>query len=178
MEFVRGLAIMGTLVLLGLVAPAGAEPGNDQRAPDLSDYPDLRVGAGHKVAFSAYAEGVQIWVWDGEHWNFQKPEAVLYSNAEDRDLVGIHYRGPTWESASGSFVVGLVLERATPNPNAIPWLKLGAVDSGGPGIFDGVTYIQRVNTVGGLAPGAPGVFPGQEARVPYTADYFFYRSKD
>jgi hypothetical protein len=52
---------------------------------------------------------------------------------------------------------------------------LRAVDSDGPGIFDGVTYIQRVNTVGGIAPAAPGNFPGEQARVPYTADYFFYR---
>jgi hypothetical protein len=52
---------------------------------------------------------------------------------------------------------------------------LGAVENDGPGIFHGVTYIQRVNTVGGLAPGQAGDFVGQEARVPYSADYYFYR---
>jgi Protein of unknown function (DUF3455) len=55
---------------------------------------------------------------------------------------------------------------------------LGAVKSDGPGIFDGVTYIQRVNTVGGIAPADPGDFLGEEARVPYTADYFFYRKSN
>jgi hypothetical protein len=45
----------------------------------------------------------------------------------------------------------------------------------GPGIFADTTYIQRVNTTGGKAPSADGAFIGQVARVPYTADYFFYR---
>jgi hypothetical protein len=34
--------------------------------------------------------------------------------------------------------------------------------------------IQRVNTVGGIAPSTLGTFVGQEARVPYTTEYFFY----
>jgi len=50
-----------------------------------------------------------------------------------------------------------------------------AVTTEGPGIFADTTFIQRVNTVGGKAPSADGAFVGQVARVPYTADYFFYR---
>jgi hypothetical protein len=38
-----------------------------------------------------------------------------------------------------------------------------------------VTYIQRVNTVGGLAPEYAGDYVGEEVRVPYAADYYFYR---
>ena len=175
-KFVRCRAMMGAaLALLGLVARIQAEPGNDNRAPDLGDNQKLQVPAGNKVAFHAYAEGVQIWGWNGASWVFLRPEAVLYAGAEADGIVGIHCAGPTWESASGSFVVGMLDKRATPDPDAIPWLLLKAVDSDGPGIFDGVTYIQRVNTFGGIAPAAPGDFPGEEARVPYTADYFFYR---
>jgi hypothetical protein len=183
-EFVRRHAMMGAvlafsgLALLGLAAPVAAEPGKDNRAPDLADYPKLQVEAGHKVAFRVYAEGVQIWRWNGITWVFQKPEAVLYGSVAEDGIVGIHYAGPTWESASGSYVIGAVIERATPNINAIPWFLLGAVKSDGPGIFDGVTYIQRVNTVGGIAPADPGDFVGEEARVPYTADYFFYRKSN
>jgi len=182
-EFVRRRAMLGAalawgLAVLGLVAPVEAEPGNDNRAPDLADYPKLQVEEGHKVAFHAYAEGVQIWGWTGTSWVFLKPEAVLYATAADDGIVGIHYGGPTWESASGSYVVGTLIDKATPNSNAIPWLLLGAVKSEGPGIFEGVTYIQRVNTVGGIAPADPGEFPGEQARVPYTADYFFYRESD
>jgi hypothetical protein len=165
------------LLLLALVAGARANPGDDHRAPDLGDCQDLRVPAGNKVAFHAYAEGVQIYRWDGTSWVFVAPEAVLFADAGDDGAVGIHYAGPTWESGSGSKVVGMVLERCTPDPDAIPWLLLKAVSSEGPGIFHRVSFIQRVNTVGGKAPTDPGDVPGEVARVPYTAEYFFYRAK-
>src|SRR5262245_31330189 len=163
------------LPLVAFAAPAGARPGDD-RAPDLGGCQNLQVPAGNRVAFHAYAEGVQIYRWNGTSWAFVAPEAVLFAGAGDDGPVGIHSAGPTWESASGSKVVGTVLERCTPDPDAIPWLKLGAVSSEGPGIFRGVTFIQRVNTAGGLAPADPGDFPGEEARVPYAAEYYFYRA--
>lgn len=145
------------------------------RGPDLSDLPKLQVPAGHKVSFHTFAVGVQIYKWNGTAWVFQKPEAVLYSTDHRCGVVGIHYAGPTWESNSGSYVVGTLIEKATVDATAIPWLKLGVVDSDGPGIFDRTTYIHRVNTVGGLAPAQPGQTIGEEARIPYTADYYFYR---
>jgi hypothetical protein len=166
------LALVAGL-LLAPGAAVGANPGNNHRGPDLGDYDNLEVPEGHKVSFRAYAEGVQIYRWNGTSWAFVAPEAVLYDRCGD--VVGIHYAGPTWESASGSTVVGAVIERATPDPDAIPWLLLGAVETEGPGIFKRVTYIQRVNTAGGLAPAAPGTFVGEVARVPYAADYYFYR---
>lgn len=89
--------------------------------------------------------------------------------------MGIHYAGPTWESESGSKVVGAVVDRCTPDPDAIPWLLLRATGSEGPGIFHRATFIQRVNTVGGLAPAEPGEFVGEVAEVPYAAEYYFYR---
>jgi hypothetical protein len=161
------------LLLLALGAPAGAKP-EDNRAPDVGEYEELLVPAGNKVAFQTYAEGVQIYRWSGTSWVFVRPEAVLFD--QDDNVVGIHYAGPTWESASGSKVVGAVLERATPDPDAIPWLKLEAASSDDPGVFRGVTYIQRVNTVGGKAPAGPGAFVGEVVEVPYAADYFFYRA--
>ena len=65
-----------------------------------------------------------------------------------------------------------------PDPTAIPWLKLKSVENSGSGRFRDVTFIQRVNTTGGLKPTVPGSFVGEEARVSYTAEYFFYRAKD
>ena len=56
------------------------------------------------------------------------------------------------------------LEGCTPDPTAIPWLLLQKVSTEGPGIFDRVTYIQRVNTSGGLAPTDPGHFVGELGR--------------
>jgi hypothetical protein len=170
----RGAAKLAVVALLvfGVVAPAGAGPGNG-RVPDLDPYDIIDAPEGHKVAFRAYAEGVQIYRWNGTSWTFVGPEALLYD--QDDEVVGIHYGGPTWESESGSTVVGRVVDRVTPNPNAIPWLLLESVSSEGPGIFRRVTYIQRINTTGGLAPAFDGDFVGEEIGVPYTADYVFYR---
>jgi hypothetical protein len=55
-------------------------------------------------------------------------------------------------------------------------VKLSAVNSG-TGVFNQTTFIQRLHTVGGLAPTTSGDFVGQEHRSPYTADYFFYRTQ-
>ena len=49
----------------------------------------------------------------------------------------------------------------TVDPNAIPWLRLHAVSTEGPGIFADTTFIQRVNTTGGKAPAADGTWLGK-----------------
>jgi hypothetical protein len=125
--------------------------------------------------------GVQIYVATpsptsatGFVWTFQAPEAVLFDAGGD--MVGIHYAGPTWESQSGSKVVGARLAGSTVSASAIPWLLLQAKSTEGPGIFERTIYIQRVNTAGGLTPGAAPTQASQEARVPYTAEYYFYRA--
>lgn len=169
------LAVL-VLLLLVLVVPAGADQGNTNRAPDLGNCQHLQVEAGNKVAFHVYAEGVQIYRWNGTSWDFVAPEATLFANAGGNGEVGIHYAGPTWESVSGSKVVGMVSQRCTVDTDAIQWLLLRAVSSDGPGIFHRVTFIQRVNTVGGVAPTDPGQVPGDVQEVPYTAEYFFYRA--
>ena len=162
------------LVLLAFGATAGAEPSNDNGFPDLGDCQDLQVPAGNKVVLQAFGKGVQIYRWDGTSWVFVAPEAILFVGRQE---VAIHFAGPTWESNSGSKVVGMVLDHCTPDPDSIPWLLLGAVSSEGPGIFKGVNFIQRLNTVGGLAPSTPGNVVGQVASVPYSAEYVFYKKK-
>jgi hypothetical protein len=169
-------ALAPLLLLLAFVAPAAAAAIDDNRPPDLGDCQHLHVPQGNKVSFHAFGVGVQIYQWNGRSWVLVAPEAVLFADAGDDGQVGIHFGGPTWQSNSGSKVVGTVIDHCTPDPGAIPWLLLGAASTEGPGIFDHVTYLQRMNTVGGNAPTVPGDFPGQMARVPYTADYFFYRA--
>ena len=158
-----------SVLLLGCAAPVR---GGDNRAPEVPA--SLAVPDGNKVAYHAYAVGVQIYRWSGTAWVFIAPEAVLYDT--DGDVAGIHYVGPTWESNSGSKVVGARVAGATVDSTAIPWLLLRTVSAEGPGIFHRVTFIQRVNTAGGKAPAAPGSVVGEEANVPYTAEYFFYRA--
>jgi hypothetical protein len=146
----------------------------ESRAADLTGCERLAAPAGSKVAYRVYAKGVQIHRWNGTGWTLAGPDAVLSADRAGNSIIGTHYFGPTWKSNSGGTVVGAVLERCTPNPNAIPWLLLSAV-SQGPGVFHGVTHIQRVNTVGGNAPSSPGT-TGQEVRVAYETEYWFYRA--
>lgn len=153
--------------------------GMDNRAPDVPDA--IRVPDGNKVHFHAYAVGVQTYVWNGTAWTFTGPDAVLFD--ADGNVVGVHYAyaGPTrpgWKSNSGSLVVGAAVANAPSlNPNSVPLLLVRAVSAEGPGPFNRTTFIQRVNTLGGVAPGDPGTLVGQEARMPYTAEYYFYREQ-
>src|SRR5262249_55274229 len=160
--------------LLANAGSAETNPSNG-RAPDLGNCQRLQVEAGNKVAFHVFAEGVQIYRWNGTSWVFVAPDAVLFADVGLNGVVGFHYGGPTWGRNSGSQVVALAVDRCTADPEAIPWFLLQAVSTAGPGILHRVTFIQRVNTTGGLAPSNPGVPPGDLARVPYTAEYFFYR---
>ena len=67
-----------------------------------------------------------------------------------------------------------------PVAGAIPWLLLRTRSTGGPGAFERVTSIQRLNTEAGAAP-ASGCTPGSigaQARVPYRADYRLYTQPD
>jgi len=164
-------------VLLGAcTSPSHAEPGKDNREPEVPAAIEVPGGT-NKVHFHAYAAGVQLYVWNGSGWVFQAPEAVLFADASTHGNIGIHYAGPTWESESGSKVVGAAIANApSPNPDSIPLLLIRAVSTQGPGIFARTTFIQRVNTVGGRAPVTAGTTTGQIARVPYTAEYFFYRA--
>ena len=156
----RCLPVRMTLAALAVFALASipvAQADEDNRAPDLpSPLCDrLQVSPGNKVAFHVYADGVQIYRWDGTSWVFVAPEATLFADAGYHGDVGIHYAGPTWQSNSGSKVIASRLEGCTPDPTAIPWLLLQTVSTEGPGIFHRVTYIQRVNTTDGLAPLIP-----------------------
>lgn len=171
-QSVRSCATLTLIVAsLGCGTPAQLKA-NDKRAPQVPA--EIQVPKGHKVRFHGYAEGVQIYTWNGINWGSSVPEAVLYDKHDH--VVAIHYAGPTWESDDGSYVVGaLPPQRVTVDPNSIPWLLLGVAHAEGPGVFKATTFIHRVNTVGGNPPTVPGTVIGQVARVPYSADYFFYR---
>ena len=177
-QFIDGKKLAALSVfMLTMVIPAAADPGKDIRLAQPPICETIHAPAGSKLVLHAYADGVQIYRWTGTSWVLSAPSAVLYSDANLQDPVGIHYAGPTWQSTSGSKVVGTLLDRCTADPSAIQWFLLGAVSSNGPGIFDRVTFIERVNTVGGLAPSYPGSFVGELVNIAYRAEYFFYRSK-
>ena len=164
--------VVGALALLmgsGLSVLAG----NDNRAPEVPQEIALDLST-NKVQFHGFGVGFQVYTWNGTDWGRPVPDATLFVG--DAPLID-HFAGPTWESPSGSRVVGAVVNAVIMDTNAIPWLLLSAVPdkTQGPGIFADTTFIHRVNTTGGKAPLENGTFVGQVAEVPYTADYFFYR---
>lgn len=165
-----------TAVALAFLAPAFAA--RAESAPELPSLvcDKVNVGDTNKVSSHAYALGVQVYRWSGTNWVFIAPEATLYSEQCYENRIGIHYAGPTWEANDGSVVQAARLDGCTPYRGAIPWLRLGAISNSGNGNFGRVTFIQRVNTIGGIAPAEAGTFIGDEARVPYTAEYYFYRT--
>jgi hypothetical protein len=166
--------IAGLATAANPIAPTG-----DQDIPDLpSPLCDrVRVPEGNKLHSSVFAEGVQIYKWNGASWVLVEPAATLFADADYNGKVGKHYVGPTWESNSGSKVVGARLYGCSPDPNSIAWVLLEAVSTSGPGIYSPVTYIQRLNTKGGLPPSGPGSFVGEMVQIPYTAEYYFYREQ-
>jgi hypothetical protein len=179
-NIITRLFVLLAAALFALQSMPAARANEETRTPDLPTplCDSIQVDAGNEVAFHAYALGVQVYRWNGSAWVFVEPVANLYADKGYHGQVGTHYAGPTWESNSGSRVIGrrVVGTGCTPNSGAIPWLKLETVSTDGPGIFSNVTFIQRVNTTGGNAPATPGATVGEEARVPYTAEYFFYRA--
>jgi hypothetical protein len=144
--------------------------------PDLGICADLAPPAGSTLVYHVYARGVQIYRSNGTSWVPVGPSAQLFADPEEKSLVGIHYGGPSWETLSGSKVIGEVAQRCTFDPTAVQWLRLNAKSTEGPGVFDQVRYILRLNTAGGIAPSYPGS-SGQEVSIPYSTEYFFYRAR-
>jgi hypothetical protein len=167
-------------LLLCATATLAAHAGADNRAPEVPQ--QIAVSSEtNKVSFHGFGVGFQIYTWNGTSWGTAVPEATLFD--EDGNIVATHFGvpipprvNPAWKSNSGSIVIGALPPAAViMDTNAIPWLRLHALTTDGPGVFADTTFIQRVNTTGGKAPSTDGAFIGQVARVPYTADYFFYR---
>jgi hypothetical protein len=178
-------AILGACAGESALGPAGDAPsravsvaaaaGGARRGVELGASDRLRPPEGSVLAAHLYARGVQIYHWDGARWQFDGPSAALYADARFTGQVGTHSAGPVWVHAGGSTVYGSAPVTCVVDPDAIPWLLLHAAPDPTGGIFSRVTAIQRVNTTGGKMPVDAGAAPGEQRRVPYTAEYYFYR---
>jgi hypothetical protein len=160
---------------------------------------DLRVPDGNRVFLVGRAFGTQDYVClpsstaaSGFAYTLFTPEATLLDD-DDKQIIK-HYFAPNpdessvvraaWQhSRDTSIVFAKLFRDPVPVPGAIPWLLLErAGKQEGPTGGDKLTkttFIQRVNTAGGVAPSsgcASSADVGRQAFVPYTADYVFYRS--
>lgn len=83
-----------------------------------------------------------------------------------------------WGSKTGSISAGS--NASCPNSGAIPCLLLSAVatrrDPDSSDMLGRTTFVQRLNTEGGAAP-AGACTVGDQALVPYSADYLFYKAE-
>lgn len=166
----------------GTTKPRTSAAQGAQQAPSVSlQVPENpRVPDGQAPLLKGLGKGVQIYVCKAKaddtskfEWSFKAPEADLTN--EQGEKIAKHYAGPTWEANDGSKVIG-EKKAEVPKSGTIPWLLLKAKSNVGPGTFAKVTYIQRVDTEGGVAPavGCDQAHTNTEARVDYKANYYFY----
>ena len=141
----------------------------------------IKVPAGHSPILTVHAKGDQIYQCSlngGVYsWQLQAPDAKLFD--EQGHIVGSHYSGPVWEYKEGSRVVGQIINKINIDPDtSISWLLVKVIAHKGKGLFSEVSFINRINTHGGLPPisGCDANHLGAEKRVPYTADYIFYEA--
>ena len=167
----KRLLLLTTLAAMALTASvASAQP-----VPDR-----IQVPAGNEPYLQAHAIGAQVYACaataDGPKWQFVEPQAILYD--DHAQLLGVHFAGPTWQTLDGSQVKAAKVDGVTVDPTAIPWLLLKKTSTT-PGRLAATTYVQRLNTRGGLEPAASKCSTatvGSERKVLYTADYRFWRA--
>lgn len=161
---------------------------------------NIQPPAGNRAFLIAHAVGTQNYMClplangTGLGWTAVGPQATLFDDESSQVLT--HFLSPnpleggvaraTWQhSRDTSAVWGLAIASSTDPryviPGAIPWLLLRAVGTQegttGRGKMAVTTFIQRVNTVGGIAPVAACLEVGTRAFVPYEADYVFYKTR-
>jgi hypothetical protein len=184
--------------------PAHADDADDaDEADDATPPPvprNIQVPAGNKAFLEGDAIGTQDYIClpsgSGFAWTFFGPQATLFDD-HDKQII-THFLSPnpfeggtprvTWQDSEDTSTVWAVViaqssDPAFVQPGAIPWFLLkvvGAQDgpTGGDKLSK-TTFIQRLNTSGGVAPSTGCTLStdvGKMALVPYTAAYFFYKA--
>jgi hypothetical protein len=172
----RTLALSASMAVMAsaMVMPAQADQ------PTLPE--TLKPAANERMAFERHARGVQIYrceMAEGKaRWAFVAPEAQLFDSAASTTPNGTHGAGPFWQDPDGSRIVGKVKARVdAAKASDIPWLLLTTTSQGPAGLMAKVTSVQRLRTVGGVAPAtgcSVAADAGKQARVPYVTDYVFF----
>lgn len=169
---------------LFVVLAAGCSSMTPMSAPmvDNASLPEaVRVPAGHRQTMHTVGRGEITYECRAKkdmptafEWAFVAPVATL-ADAGGRS-VGRYYAGPTWEAADGSKVTGKQVAVAPAAAGSIPLQLVKAEPAMGMGAMQGVAYIQRLKTQGGVAPAeaCDAAKALQRRQVAYQADYVFY----
>jgi hypothetical protein len=174
------LIAAAALALTACASQMGAKPMFSQDGlPDA-----VKVPAGHKVVMETVGVGEITYECRAKagmagqfEWVFVGPDAKLMDRAGKQ--VGRYYGPPaTWEAMDGSKFTGAQVAVAPAPAGNIPLQLVKANPAMGMGALQGVTYVQRVATVGGVAPamacGASNT--GSKQIVQYSADYILYKA--
>jgi hypothetical protein len=175
---------MVTRALATLVLTAAAVPALAAIAPPAGIAFNLRPAGSEEPAFRLNANGVQVYECrealtepGAYRWSFVNPDMTLYDPASGAEAATSRAVN-SWNSLTDlSSVSGVLRATQQGGGDNLPWAYFRAIPSSEEGMFAGVTSVQRVNTRGGSAPrdGCNADSAGAEARVPFTAEYYFYK---
>ena len=204
------LALTGTLAQSAYAGQIRLPRMPDNIAVDTDNTPFLVGHAVGTQNYSCLPAGVDAAGNPLFAWTLFTPEATLF-NDDSREIITHYFGpnlspntletspkppfadGPiraTWQHALDASTVWAKATATSTDAQfvkvgAVAWVKLVVVGSeDGPTGGDkltATTFVQRLNTDGGSAPGtgcAAATDIGKQAFVPYTADYFFYTKAD
>ncbi|WP_405924193.1 DUF3455 domain-containing protein [Streptomyces sp. NBC_00035] len=135
----------------------------------------LKVPEGNRLTGVFSAAGVQTYTCTDGAWKLLEPAATLWAkNDRSHRPVALHSRGPVWVSTVDGSAVNAAAIATSPKTGTIPELLLQSTATRGTGVFAAVSYIQRLDTQGGVAPTTACTGTDQTS-VPYTATYAFYK---
>jgi hypothetical protein len=197
----RLFAGLAALIMALLVAQPQPAYANNVTPPAVPA--NLEVPEGNRLFLVGQAVGTQNYIClpteTGVKFTLFTPQATLFDKQKP---LTTHYFSPnpaeggtiraTWQhSKDTSTVWGQVMDGHSSTdpafvaPGAIPWLLVTVVgthsEPTGSDTLAATTFIQRLNTSGGVAPATGCTVPadiGNRAFVPYTTDYFFYKESN
>ena len=186
-------ACLAAGVIVSLPQPAGARHITPPPVP-----PEVQVPSGNLAFLEGHAVGTQNYIClpsdSGLKFVLFTPQATLFDGLDKQIITHFFSPNPfedgkvraTWQHSKDTSTVwgGTAIPSSNPKfvaQNAIPWLLLpmAGLQAGPTGgdTLAATTFIQRLNTSGGVAPptGCSSLSDlGKQVLVPYTADYFFY----
>ena len=173
-----------SILAISLLAACGSMSPMTPMYSQVSLPAAIQVPAGNKVAMETVGVGEITYqcsakkdMADQFEWAFVGPEAKL--NDRSGKQVGKYYGPPaTWESMDGSKLTATQVAVAPSSPGNLPLQLVKGNPAMGGGAMNGVTFIQRVATQGGVAPAMPCAASnmGTKQIVKYQADYIFYKA--
>jgi Protein of unknown function (DUF3455) len=193
------------LLSISALAAAFAYAASGQALTTPNVPANLRVPSGHTAFLKGTAAGTQNYMClpsgSGLAWKFLAPQATVFLTfrwlgGPASQQITTHFLSPnpqeagtpraTWQSSLDTSTVWAKKIAESSDPayvagDAIPWFLLQAVGTqrgpmGGTTLAR-TTYIQRVNTSGGVAPDGGCTEAGAMQFVPYEAEYIFYQAE-